>query len=117
MFKFRQLDDLFHVLKTVKGLLHLVPPRTPRISGYGVFDIHLLYIDAYAHKYIGYDIANWWGSQGWVRGVRGLEIRMLTLDMKTFLYTEVFTPRSINCTVRSDVRLFVSLNKGRVEVH
>jgi hypothetical protein len=29
-------DDLFHVLKTVKGLLNLVPPRTPRSSGYGV---------------------------------------------------------------------------------
>ena len=36
MFKFRQLDDLFHELKTVKDLMHLVPPRTPRRSGYGV---------------------------------------------------------------------------------
>ncbi len=27
---------LFHTPKTVKGLLHLVPPRTPRSSGYGV---------------------------------------------------------------------------------
>ena len=36
LFKCRQLDDLFHTLKTVKGLLHLVPPRTPRNSGYGV---------------------------------------------------------------------------------
>ncbi len=27
---------LFHTLKTVKGLLHLVPSRTPRSSGYGV---------------------------------------------------------------------------------
>ncbi len=34
--KFRQPDDLFHTLKTVKGMLYLVPPRTPRISGYGV---------------------------------------------------------------------------------
>jgi len=33
-FKFRQLDDLFHTLKTVKGLMHLVPPRTPRSSEY-----------------------------------------------------------------------------------
>jgi hypothetical protein len=30
------LDDLFHTQKTVKGLLHLVPSRTSRISGYGV---------------------------------------------------------------------------------
>jgi len=37
MFKFRQLDDLFHSLKTVKGLLLLVPPRTPRNSGYDVY--------------------------------------------------------------------------------
>jgi hypothetical protein len=36
MFEFRQADDLFHGLKTVKGLLHLVPSRTPRGSGYGV---------------------------------------------------------------------------------
>ena len=27
---------LFHTLKTVKGLLHVVPSRTPRSSGYGV---------------------------------------------------------------------------------
>jgi hypothetical protein len=31
-----QIDDLFHTLKTVKGLVHLVPPRTPRNCGYGV---------------------------------------------------------------------------------
>jgi hypothetical protein len=36
LFKCRQLDDHLHTLKTVKGLLHLVPPRTPRSSGYGV---------------------------------------------------------------------------------
>ena len=36
VFKFRQLDDLFHALKTVKDLVHLVPSRTPRSSGYGV---------------------------------------------------------------------------------
>ena len=36
LFKLRQPVDLFHALKTVKGLLNLVPPRTPRISGYGV---------------------------------------------------------------------------------
>jgi hypothetical protein len=36
LFKFRQPDDLFHALKTVKGMLHLVPTRTPRISRYGV---------------------------------------------------------------------------------
>jgi len=36
LFKFRQPDDLFHTLKTVKELLHLVPLRTPRNSVYGV---------------------------------------------------------------------------------
>ncbi len=36
MFKFREPDDLFHTLKTVKELLNLVPSRTPRSSGYGV---------------------------------------------------------------------------------
>ncbi len=36
LFKIRQPIDLFHTLKTVKGLLHLVSPRTPWISGYGV---------------------------------------------------------------------------------
>ncbi len=29
--------DLYHELKTVKGLLSLVPPRTPRSSGYDVY--------------------------------------------------------------------------------
>ncbi len=48
---FRQPDDLLHTLKTVKGLLHLVPSRTPRSSGYGVLStcglcymIFLLYV-------------------------------------------------------------------------
>ena len=36
LFNLRQPVDLFHTLKTVKGLLHLVPSRTPRRSGYGV---------------------------------------------------------------------------------
>ncbi len=36
LFKFRQLDDLLYTLKTVKGLVHLVPPWTPRNSVYGV---------------------------------------------------------------------------------
>ena len=30
LFKVRQSVDLFHVLKTVKGLLHLGPSRTPQ---------------------------------------------------------------------------------------
>jgi hypothetical protein len=30
LFKFRQPDHLFNTLKSVKGLLHLVPSRTPR---------------------------------------------------------------------------------------
>ncbi len=36
-FRSRQPVDLVHVLKTVKGLLILVPPRTPRNSGYDVY--------------------------------------------------------------------------------
>jgi hypothetical protein len=36
LLKFRQPVDPVHTLKTVKGLLHLVPSRTPRNSGYGV---------------------------------------------------------------------------------
>jgi hypothetical protein len=36
-FRSRQPVDLVHVLKTVKGLLLLVPPRTPRSSGYDVY--------------------------------------------------------------------------------
>ena len=32
LFGLRQPVDLFHTLKTVKGLLYLVPPRTPRIG-------------------------------------------------------------------------------------
>ena len=77
-----------------------------------------------------------------VRGVRGMGIKMLTFDTKTSLYTEdlgVQVPMtlehvkiggtqfcdqlpcrsngSINYTVWTDVRLFVSLNKDRVEDH
>jgi hypothetical protein len=37
LFKLRQPVDLFHTLKTVKGLLHLVPPRTPRNSRRVIF--------------------------------------------------------------------------------
>jgi hypothetical protein len=33
----RQPVDLYHPLKTTKGLLSLVPPRTPRSSGYDVY--------------------------------------------------------------------------------
>ena len=39
----RQPVDLVHGLKTVKGLFLLVPPRTPRISGYDV-DTHTVYV-------------------------------------------------------------------------
>ncbi len=35
--RLRQPVDLVHTLKTVKGLLLLVPPRTPRSSGYDVY--------------------------------------------------------------------------------
>ena len=35
--RLRQPVDLVHALKTVKGLLFLVPPRTPRSSGYDVY--------------------------------------------------------------------------------
>ena len=78
-----------------------------------------------------------------VRGVDGLGIRMLTLDTKTFLlhrgsgvpstdgpgarqklgglsFCDQLHCRpngSINYTARADVRLFVILNRGRVEGH
>jgi hypothetical protein len=39
----RQPADLVHTLKTVKGLLLLVPPRTPRSSGYDIF-AHVVYV-------------------------------------------------------------------------
>ncbi len=35
--RLRQPVDLVHALKTVKGLLLLVPPRTPRSSGYDFY--------------------------------------------------------------------------------
>jgi hypothetical protein len=41
--RLRQTVDLVHVLTTVKGLLLLVPPRTPRSSGYDVY-AHTVYV-------------------------------------------------------------------------
>jgi hypothetical protein len=41
--RLRQPVDLVHVLKTVKGLLLLVPTRTPRSSGYD-FYAHAVYV-------------------------------------------------------------------------
>jgi len=41
--RLRQPVDLVHTLKTVKGLLLLVPPRTPRSSGYD-FYTHAVYV-------------------------------------------------------------------------
>jgi len=41
--RLRQPVDLVHALKTVKGLLLLVPPRTPRSSGYD-FYTHAVYV-------------------------------------------------------------------------
>ena len=46
LFKFRQPDDLFHTLKTVKGLLRLVPSRTPQSSGM-MFHVHEVYVTCY----------------------------------------------------------------------
>jgi hypothetical protein len=43
LFGIRQPVDLVHTLKTVKGLLLLVPPRTPRSSGYDVY-AHAVYV-------------------------------------------------------------------------
>jgi hypothetical protein len=43
LFRLRQPVDLVHALKTVKGLLLLVPPRTPRSSGYDVY-AHVVYV-------------------------------------------------------------------------
>jgi hypothetical protein len=63
LFKCRQVDDLFHTLNPVKGMVHIVPPRTPRNSGYGVlytcglfFMLFLLYVRTRGQR------ANWWGS-------------------------------------------------------
>ncbi len=36
-------DDLVHTFKTMEGLLVLVPPRTPRNSGYDVYT-HAFYV-------------------------------------------------------------------------
>ncbi len=41
--RLRQSVDLVHTLKTVKGLLLLVPPRTPRSSGFD-FYAHAVYV-------------------------------------------------------------------------
>ena len=43
LFGLRLPVDLVHTLKTVKGLLLLVPPRTPRSSGYDVY-AHAVYV-------------------------------------------------------------------------
>ncbi len=49
LFRFRQPVDLVHALRTVKGMLLLVPSRTPRSSGYDVYAhvvyvVHMLYV-------------------------------------------------------------------------
>ncbi len=43
MFRIRQPVDLVHAFKTMEGLLFLVPPRTPRSSGYDVY-AHVVYV-------------------------------------------------------------------------
>ena len=43
LFGLRQPVDRIHALKTVKGLLLLVPSRTPRSSGYDVY-AHAVYV-------------------------------------------------------------------------
>jgi hypothetical protein len=35
--------DLVHVFKKMEGLLLLVPPRTPRSSGYDIY-VHMVYV-------------------------------------------------------------------------
>jgi hypothetical protein len=42
-FRIRHPVDLVHELKTVEGLLLLVPPRTPRNSGYDVY-AHVVFV-------------------------------------------------------------------------
>jgi hypothetical protein len=42
LFRLRQPVDLVHALKTVEGLMLLVPPRTPRSSGHTVY-AHVVY--------------------------------------------------------------------------
>ena len=43
LLRLQQPVDLVHALKTVKGVLFLVPPRTPRSSGYVVY-AHAVYV-------------------------------------------------------------------------
>jgi hypothetical protein len=43
LFRLRQSVDLVHAFKTMEGLWLLVPPRTPRSSGYGVY-AHAVYV-------------------------------------------------------------------------
>jgi hypothetical protein len=54
--RLRQPVDLVHALKTVKGLLLLVPPRTPRSSGYDFIHMRsmLLCVIFLLHVYVCY---------------------------------------------------------------
>ena len=89
--KFRQLDDLFHTQKTVKRLLHLVPPRTLRknlqCSDIICYLMRICVITSYYCKVV-VGLEAQFCTLTTVRGVRGLGIRMLTIDKKTCLYAE-----------------------------
>ena len=58
LLRLQQPVDLVHVLKTVKGLLLLVPPRTPRSSGYDVYAhavyLAICYMSCLLHVYVCY---------------------------------------------------------------
>jgi hypothetical protein len=53
LFRIRQHVDLVHTFKTMEGLLFLVPPRTPRSSGYDVY-AHVVYVVICYMSVIGY---------------------------------------------------------------
>ncbi len=114
--------------------------RDSKLQTGGVVRVRLLF-NAHLCNHIITTVKWWWDFMYSVRSVRGLGIRMLTLDTRTSLYAEdrglqvpmtldhgkiggtQFCDKlpcrsngSINYTVRSDV-LFVSLNKDRVEDH
>jgi hypothetical protein len=61
LFKFRQPADFFHTLKTVRRLIHIVPSRTPRSSGYGVlFTCGLCYILFLLYVYLRDLLRKYW---------------------------------------------------------
>ncbi len=78
--------------------------------------IHLIYIGVYPHKYIGHEDNV---QSGGVVRVRYMLFNVHLCNHITQFCDQLHcrSNRSINYTERTEVRLFVSLNKGRVEGH